>query len=218
MSSLRQFIREKVPFSTAVYEDIDRRRRMSRSRKSLSALTSGARPLKLDLGGGYRAGENGWTTVDVSHECDLYWDLRYGIPFPDGTVDALYSSHLFEHLSFEDGQALLREGLRALKPGGAFSIVVPNARMYVEHYLGIVDLPDDHFGWRPAYHDTTRIDALNYVAYMAGEHRYMFDQDNLLHVLRLAGYERVAERAFDPKTDMPERDFESIYAIGYKPA
>jgi predicted SAM-dependent methyltransferase len=217
VSTLRSTIRAKVPFSTAIYEDVDRRRRMAQSRRQLPALAARS-PLKVDLGGGYRKGSNGWVTIDVSHECDLYWDLRYGIPFADGSVDALYSSHLFEHLPYEDGQKLLRESIRVLKPGGTFSIVVPNARLYVEHYIGDRDLPEEFFGWAPAYNRTTRIDALNYVAYMAGEHKYLFDQENLLHILTAAGFERVAPREFDPETDLAERDYESLYAIGFKPS
>ncbi len=218
MAGIRAVIREKVPWSTAVYEDLDRRRRMRRSRPQIQALASSSAPLKLDLGGGYRKGSHGWTTVDISHECDLYWDLRYGIPFADNRVDALYSSHMFEHLTYDQGQALLRECLRVLKPGGSFSIVVPNARLYVEHYLGQRDLPEEFFGWTAAFNNTTRIDALNYVAYMAGEHTYMFDVENLLFRLLSAGLVDVRERPFDPETDLAERDYESIYAIGYKPS
>lgn len=217
MSSLRTTIRTKVPFSTPIYEDVDRRRRMARSRRRLAELGS-RDPLKIDLGGGYRAGTNGWITIDVSHECDLYWDLRYGIPFGDGTVDKVYSSHLFEHLPYGDGQKLLAEALRVLKPGGTFSIVVPNARLYVEHYMGIRELPPEFFGWTPALNSTTRIDALNYVAYMAGEHKYLFDQENLLHILSAVGFENVGAREFDPETDLAERDYESLYAIGFKPS
>jgi len=217
VSSLRSTIREKIPFSTTIYEDVDRRRRMARSRKRLSEFAARS-PLKIDLGGGYRPGTNGWITIDVSHECDLYWDLRYGIPFADSTVDKVYSSHLFEHLAYADGQALLAEALRVLKPGGSFSIVVPDAHMYVEHYLGTRELPDDYFGWKSAWNSTTRIDALNYVAYMAGEHKHLFDQESLLHILRSSGLEQVRDRAFDPETDLAERDYESLYAIGFKPA
>ncbi len=189
-----------------------------RDRASSSPLFAARSPLKIDLGGGYRAGTNGWITIDVSRECDLYWDLRFGIPFADGTVDKVYSSHLFEHLSYQDGLALLTDAVRVLKPGGSFSIVVPNARLYVEHYLGTRELPEDYFGWKPAWNGTTRIDALNYVAYMAGEHKHLFDQDNLLHMLRASGLERVSDRPFDPETDLAERDYESIYAIGFKRA
>ena len=87
----------------------------------------------------------------------------------------------------------------------------------MEHYLGIREVPHDYFGWEPAYNNTTSIDAINYVAYMDGEHKYMFDQENLLHLLTSAGFQDVTERAFDPETDRTERDYESLYAMGTKP-
>jgi predicted SAM-dependent methyltransferase len=125
---------------------------------------------------------------------------------------------MFEHLTYQEGQVLLDECMRTLMPGGSISIAVPNARIYVESYLGLRELDDEYFGWEPAYNRTTRIDALNYVAHMAGEHKYMFDQENLLHLLNAKGFINVCARPFDPETDMQERDYESIYAIGYKPA
>jgi predicted SAM-dependent methyltransferase len=119
-------------------------------------------------------------------------------------------------LTYSQGQILLKESIRLLKPGGRFSICVPNARIYVEQYLGIREVPQDYFGWKPAYNNTTSIDAINYVAYMDGEHKYMFDQENLLHILTSAGLSNVGERVFDPETDRAERDYESLYAIGTK--
>ena len=217
MANLRQFVREKIPFSTSIYEQVEHKRRRRAARSQIDQIQNSGQPIKLDIGGGYRGGSNGWITVDTSYECDLYWDLREGIPFQAGSVDAIYSSHLFEHLTYAESQGLLRECLRALKPGGAFSIAVPNARMYIEGYLGLREIPMEYFGWKRAYHDTTAIDAVNYIAYMAGEHKYMFDQENLVHVLKQAGFVDVRAREFDPDTDMKERDFESIYAIGYKP-
>lgn len=214
--SLRTKVRNGVPFSTEVYEYTDSRIKLRRSRRHLRELLETKSDLWLDIGGGYRSGTNGWLTVDMSNECDIYWDLRLGMPFPDNSVAKIYSSHLFEHLTYAEAQGLLDECLRVLKPGGSFSIVVPNAQMYIEWYTGAREVPADAFGWLPAYNQTTGIDALNYVAYMAGEHKYMFDQENLLHILRAKGFENVAKREFDPEIDMAERDFESIYAIGYK--
>lgn len=217
MRGIREAIRTRIPLSTEVYEAIEHRRRRRGSRKQIEEMKSSGRPIKLDIGGGYRKGERGWITVDTSHECDLYWDLREGIPFATGTVDAIYSSHLFEHLTYTEGQGLLRECMRALKPGGTFSIAVPNARLYIEGYLALRDLPAEYFGWSAAFNRTTAIDAVNYVAYMAGEHKYMFDQENLVHILVAHGFVGVRPRAFDPETDLLERDFESVYAIGSKP-
>jgi predicted SAM-dependent methyltransferase len=216
LGNLRERVRTAVPFSTDVYEYVDARRRMVASRRRVSALLGSGRELWLDLGGG-SAGANGWLTVDMTRECDIFWDLRLGLPFPDGSVSRVYSSHFFEHLSFREGQAMLAECLRVLRPGGSFSICVPNAQLFVDGYVGARELPDELFGWEPAYNRTTSIDALNYIAYMGGEHKYMFDQENLLHILRTSGFDDVAARGFDPAVDMLERDHESIYASAVKP-
>jgi predicted SAM-dependent methyltransferase len=216
VSSLREQIRTKLPFSTDVYEYVTSSRKMRPTPKRIKALLASNNPINLDIGGADK-GRNGWTTLDITDGCDLYWDLRKGIPFPDASVDAIYSSHLFEHLTYQQGQSVLAESMRVLKPGGTFSICVPNARIYIEVYMGIKEVPDEFFGWRPAFNRTTAIDAVNYVAYMNGEHKYLFDIENLLHLLNLAGLTDVKERTLDPMVDRPERDYESIYAIGIKP-
>ena len=216
MTSVREAIRTKVPFSTPVYEHLTARRRMAPTPAKVKQLLASENPVKLDIGGG-GPGRSGFTSIDVTQDCDLYWDLRKGIPFPDGTVDVVYSSHLFEHLTFDQGQTVLRECLRVLKPGGLFSISVPDARMYIEVYLGIREVPQEYFAWAPAFNSTTRIDAINYIAYMGGEHQYMFDSENLEHVLALAGFVDVKSRNFNPMIDVLEREYESIYAEGVKP-
>ena len=216
MIDMRSAVR-RIPLATEAYEITTTRTRMLTTRRRVAEVLADRREIKLDLGGGYQPGRNGWMNVDVSREADLFWDLRYGIPFPDARVDHIYSSHLFEHLTFQQGQALLSECLRVMKPGASFSIVVPNARLYVDMYMGVRDVPPNAFGWEPAFNRTTPIDALNYVAYMAGEHKYLFDLENLLHILAASGLHGVTDRRFDPELDMAERDFESIYAVGFKP-
>ena len=216
MSSFRSRIRESLPFTTDMYEFVVAKKGMAPSKKKFAALRDSANPICLDLGGA-GPGHGEWTTVDMTQECDIYWDLRHPIPLPSNSVSKIYSSHLFEHLTYQQGQKLLQESVRLLKPGGTFSICVPNARMYIEAYLGLRDLPSECFGYEPAFNSTTSIDAVNYVAYMSGEHKYMFDQENLLHLLSGAGLTKVTDRPFDPSCDRAERDFESLYAIGTKP-
>ena len=217
MGSLRELIRTKVPLSTEIYERTVHARRRRTSTRMVTTLLMSQNPIKLDLGGGYRPGRNGWINVDTSPQADFYWHLAEPLPFPGDSVDAIYSSHLLEHLTFEQTQRLLRECLRVLKPGAGISICVPNARIFIEHYLGLRELPEEFFAWESAFNNTTRIDAVNYIAYLGSEHRYMFDQENLLHVLRGVGFMSVTARDFDPDVDLPERDHESVYAVGTKP-
>jgi predicted SAM-dependent methyltransferase len=215
MSSFREKIRTSLPFTVDIYEFAVSKKAMLPSKKKFELLTKQGAPIYLDLGGA-DSGKDEWISVDMTLQCDIYWDLRLPIPLPDNSVSKIYSSHLFEHLTYSEGQKLLKESFRLLKPGGTFSICVPNARIYVDHYLGVKEVPQDYFGWKPAFNNTTAIDAINYVAYMDGEHKYMFDQQNLLHILTAAGFANVTQRDFDPNTDKAERDYESLYAIGTK--
>jgi predicted SAM-dependent methyltransferase len=188
-----------------------------RSRRRIRRLISAKRPLCIELGAGNKSGQNGWTTLDMTPSCDLYWDLRRGVPFPDDSVAKIYSSHFLEHLSFAEAQVVLDECHRALAPGGIFSISVPNAKIYIEAYMAGKSLdPSMFLGYEPAFNRTTPIDYINYTAYMAGEHKYMFDEDNLLFILERRGFRNVHSRQFDPDIDSPERRFESIYAEAVK--
>jgi SAM-dependent methyltransferase len=49
------------------------------------------------------------------------------IPVPNDTVDVIYSQQLMEHLHPEDAFAQLRNVYAALKPGGVYVCVTPNA-------------------------------------------------------------------------------------------
>lgn len=171
----------------------------------------------LEIGAGYKKGRKGWVTLDMNDSCDLYWDLRRGIPFPDNSLDKIYSSHFFEHLTYKQAQILLKDCIRALKDGGLFSICVPNARMYIEAYMNEEVLDDAvHFTHASAYDNTTMIDYINYVAYMDDNHKYMFDDKNIIKILSDIGFKNVELRAFDPSLDHTDRMHESIYAQAYK--
>jgi hypothetical protein len=52
---------------------------------------------------------------------------------------------------------------------------------------------------------------------MDGAHKHLFGRENLLAILRAAGFEEVRAREFDEAIDAPERRTESIFAEGFKP-
>jgi SAM-dependent methyltransferase len=68
-----------------------------------------------------------------------HFDLRKPLPFPDGTFDAIYSSHVLEHFSPDRGATLVREMVRCLVPGGICRVVVPNLEAACREYLAQLD-------------------------------------------------------------------------------
>ena len=213
---MRALIRSAIPGATSVYEETRLRFKARGTSTQVRDLIASRNPIRLDVGGG-DLNRPGWTTIDITDNCDLFWDLRNGIPFPSNSVEFVYSSHVLEHMPYDAGQAILKESLRVLKPGGTASICVPNARLYVDAYLGIAPLAQDHDFWEPALVSRSGIDLLNYVAYMGGEHACMFDEPSLIARLDRAGFAEAQARSFDSSIDLPDREFESIYAQGRKP-
>ena len=184
--------------------------------KKIEEILNAGNEIKLEIGAGNKSGKNGWVTLDMHKGCDIQWDLRNGIPFKDNSISHI-SSHLFEHLTFNESQQLLAECKRVLKPDGVFLVCVPNSRLYIEAYTkNDTEFRKNQPYFQPAWNNTTKLDFLNYVAYMDGHHKYMFDEENLLKVIEKAGLRNAALRDFNPELDLKERDFESIYAQGVK--
>jgi SAM-dependent methyltransferase len=79
-----------------------------------------------------------WQNLDLSPGAPGIGRLDLGkpLPFADVSVDALYHSHVLEHLSREQAQQLIAECARVLRPGGILRVVVPDletaARLYLE--------------------------------------------------------------------------------------
>ena len=172
---------------------------------------------RLEIGPGGVKTKEGFITSDLSFRTDFPYDLRLGLPFPDESLDLIYSEHVLEHFRYPDLVALLRDCYRTLKPNGVFSLAVPNARIYLEAYSH----PETFDARTYCTYDTglslrTPIDYVNYMSYMGGEHRHMFDEESILALLGQIGLREVRLRPFDPALDQPERRYESLYAQGVK--
>jgi SAM-dependent methyltransferase len=172
---------------------------------------------QLEIGSGPQR-RPGFSTIDLSLASDYPFDLRIGLPFPDESVNLIYAEHVLEHLSIRDLQHLLGECMRVLKPKGRLSVVVPDARIFVEAYMkgDASAFKEKYCGYEFGLPYEARIDILNYIFYMDGHHRYMFDAEGMLALLRRCGFSSVNERAFDPGMDMAARQQESIYFTAQK--
>ena len=82
-------------------------------------------PVNLGCGNRFR---QGWLNLDLGSNATevVPWDLRRGLPIASGTAPFVYSSHMLEHLKPRDAEHVLRDVLRALRPGGIVRVVVPD--------------------------------------------------------------------------------------------
>ena len=183
-------------------------------KRAVRRLVAGARPIFVELGSARRAGMDEWTTLDLNGGADIRHDLTRPLPFPDASVDRIYSSHVFEHFTYPSQLLpLLRECYRVLKPGATISCAVPNARLYLTAYFHPETFDQKKFcGYDVGLKYTSRIDVVNFVAYLGGQHKFLFDEVNLPRVLAEAGFRNARLREYDPRLDMPERVHESLYA------
>lgn len=168
--------------------------------------------LILELGAGKTKRGNGWITLDNNPFCHIVHDLRKPLPFPPNTFKTVYSSHVLEHFAHHQLVNLLKEVLRILRVGGIFSICVPDAAIYINAYSNPGNFNADFYcRYKPAVHFYSKIDYLNYMAYMDGHHKIMFDDENLPAILKSVGFRNVSKRNFDRQMDLEKRDYESLY-------
>ncbi len=81
-----------------------------------------------------------WVNLDACPSTPFVrqWDIRNGVPFANGQADAIYMSHVVEHLSRADAVALIKECRRVLRSGGIIRVVVPDLEAIAVQYLRLL--------------------------------------------------------------------------------
>ena len=183
--------------------------------------------LKLNIGCG-TSGIPGWVNIDNSPTILLSrlpfgrrifrtpdWpsdvrraDVRKRIPFSDSSVSYIYSSHTFEHFTYEESLAVAKECFRVLKSGGILRIVVPDLAKIVRDYLADTANP------KASHRFIGRlllISGARDVLHPGAHHKQMFDANSLVHLLREAGFASPAVSAFGSSRipDIAEIELES---------
>ena len=133
--------------------------------------------------------------IDPKVDPDIVASMTDMTPVPDGSVDAVWSSHNLEHLDPHEAPVALREFLRVLKPGGMLLLTVPDlqavAKLVAEDRLDEPLYQSDNgpilplevvYGYGPALAAGNR--------FMA--HRSGFTPNLLGRLLQEAGFKPVA--------------------------
>lgn len=128
------------------------------------------------------------------------------IPFPDASLDFVFSQHVFEHLHPDDGRKHLSEAYRVLRPGGVLIFITPN-QFFGPHDVSRYFLSQGSVAQGLHLREYTYKDALPLVQ-QSGFRRVVtpFFNEHALHMLFLddlvaplsfrPGYKRVLEKFF----------------------
>ena len=172
---------------------------------------------RLQIGAGPNMLE-GWLNTDkYPHSCKLvFLNAAKPFPFDNATFNHIFCEHLIEHLTYEQGQLMLRECLRVLKPGGRIRIATPDLETLIGlwgrektevqqryiHWIVDQSLPD--IG---VYRESFVINN----AFRNWAHQFLYDGETLQMCLQNAGFAAITRQATGESED---RVFQGIESHG----
>lgn len=121
-----------------------------------------------------------------------FGDVVKGLPIETDSCQALYCSHVLEHLSLADLRTALRNTLSYLKPGGVFRFVLPDLQQLATDYLASAEkqpavwfMEAAHLGYpqRPRGFIGAMREWLG-----NSRHLWMWDERSMTEELRSAGF------------------------------
>lgn len=147
--------------------------------------------------------------VVSSEQFDTEWppsikrvSLTRHFPWKEGSVDAIYSSHMLEHLTRHEANSVLANCFRALRPGGVIRLALPDLEVAVHEYLrmkqaGKLDSADvliESLYMVPEIEGS----ALHKLAirFVHRPHKWMYDGDSIKQVLRTHGFVEIERCEF----------------------
>lgn len=182
--------------------------------------------MKVNIGGqkGRRKGPfKNWTVVDVRQGAEVVIDImNVPLPMTSNTVEALYSSHTFEHIFADRLPFVLSECYRVLKPNHAIRVVVPDIDIGIQAYIrkDVAFLGDKR---NPRKQDDLPASPICYLASwfftydkaakggakLTGGHVMAFNAELMEYYLKSAGFKSIEKRNYNKcRPEFARCDFE----------
>lgn len=141
--------------------------------------------LKINIGSG-KAKLQGWLNIDIEPGADLVLDIRKRLPFSDESVTFIYSEHILEHLTYEEGRRFLLECYRCLRKGKILRIAMPDLDEIVQKYETNWR-NQDWLSWPGFQWIKTKGQMLN-IAFRWWGHKYLYNEEDLRNQLDEIGF------------------------------
>ena len=97
-------------------------------------------------------------------------------PFADGRFEAIYSSHVLEHLTLRGARTCIAEAYRCLKPGGVLRILVPDLDDHVSEFRS-----ESAMAWAINFFEANEVSEKNI-------HHFMYNFSSLSELMRECGF------------------------------
>lgn len=134
-----------------------------------------------------------------------YGDVIKGLPIPPQSAQAVYCSHVLEHMSLDELRIALRNVFSYLRSGGTFRLVVPDLEQLTRTYLadptpGAASrfMQDSYLGEK---NFTRGLKAMPTALFGRSRHLWMWDYKGMTEELEAAGFTSVRRAQFGDATD-----------------
>lgn len=181
--------------------------------------------MMLNLGSGSQL-KDGFLNIDMLDlKADNYLkhDLSEGLPVfaADKKPITICSEHMLEHLTWEEGQRLLKSCYRELAPKGEIHLCLPDFRKMVTAYLNNDWEFFNHPAVMPFAPNHQIMEICNFGMFQrqpdgTAEHKTMYDFDYAQFSLWQAGFKVAYQGKFNPEYFSADRERFSFYITGVK--
>jgi SAM-dependent methyltransferase len=128
-----------------------------------------------------------------------------GLPVPPKSADAVYCSHVLEHLALDEFRAAIRNVFQYLKAGGTFRLVVPDLESMVNRYVATEDasaainlMEESFLGQKIGRRG---LQAAGQLLFGRSKHMWMWDYKAMFHELEQVGFVNVRRAYFNDSAD-----------------
>lgn len=162
---------------------------------------------KLQIGTGpNRLG--GWFNTDISPEKEgvYHLDVSEEFPFADNSFDYVFSEHVIEHFTYDQGIEILRQCYRVMRSGGKIRVVTP----HIDKIISLrnnkkTELQSRYIRWHitnffPGKPEDAEIFVINN-AFSGFGHRFLYDYETLSGSLMKAGFSDVIQTPYGISSD-----------------
>lgn len=154
---------------------------------------------KVQLGAG-ASRLKGWLNTDIEPGGNglAYLDATKRFPFEDGEIHYIFSEHVIEHLTYDEGKAMIAEAFRVLAPGGRMRISTPDLTRFIDLFSKNPGTEAKAYlvgkiAWHEWPKEPNPAAIILNLQMSSWGHKFMYDAETLDGALTRAGFRDVRE-------------------------